>query len=66
MPVNELSMEAIIELLLAHYRPQTIEMAERSETLRNGGRIHVGVKSTSGIVQFWRISEYRVAGSICV
>ena len=28
MPVNDLLMEAIMELLLAHYRPQTIEIAE--------------------------------------
>ena len=42
--VSELAMDDIMELLLAHFRLQTIEIAERfedAETLRNSSRIHV-------------------------
>ena len=52
-PVSNLTMEAIMTLLLAHYRPQTIEIAEHFKGCRNPLR----AKGTGKMVQFWQTLE---------
>ena len=56
-PVADLTMEAIMELLLAHYRPQTIEIAERFKFFK---RMQ---KPSETVVEF--MSELRSLAKSC-